>query len=189
MNAHTSNFSMNTIKTIAQTDPNRAMHLVMLQQQPKLRALAYRILKDRAAAEDLVQDVFIRAMREPRLFNPDFAISAWLYRVCHNRALNVLRNGKRRQEILGAFPVVNNAPATQPLTLLRSQRKSALSGYLLALSPKHRQILSARYLSDLTYEQIASRLGLKIGTVMSRLSRAKVALAKIVPRERFAELC
>jgi RNA polymerase sigma-70 factor (ECF subfamily) len=139
----------------------------------RLCAHAQSILRDPAEARDVVQEVFIRAMREPRLFDPGFKTGAWLYRVTRNLCFNISRDRRRRGGILAAAPREDSVPGGQAEAVSGQERQQALLAAMDTLSPDHREILFLRYFEDLSYAEIAARLGIKLGTVMSRLSRAR----------------
>ena len=80
------------IKELAKQDRKRAVHIMIQKYRESLLYHAICIVKDRDEAYDLVQEVFIRAIREERLFTHDFRIKAWLYRVTSNSSFNLVRN-------------------------------------------------------------------------------------------------
>lgn len=139
----------------------------------RLCAHAQSILKDPAEARDVVQEVFIRAMREKRLFDADFKTGAWLYRVTRNLCFNISRDRRRRGGILAAAPREDSVAGGQTEAVVASERQDSLAAAMDRLSPDHREILRLRYYEDLSYVEIAARLDIKLGTVMSRLSRAR----------------
>ncbi len=174
------------IKAIARKDPRLAMDFVVRAHRDRLIRHATSILKDPERAADLVHEVFLKAMREPRFFEPEFRMGAWLYRVTHNLSLNRLRDSRRRQEILASQRLRPVQRARQLDDLTDAQQGARLRALMDQLSVSHRQVLQARYFDDLSYLEIADRLGIKLGTVMSRLSRAKSRLGELVPEEWLA---
>merc|ERR1711970_1432737 len=93
-------WSEDDIKQLFATNPRAAMEMTIQKYREPLYFHARYIVKDHQEAYDLVQEVFIKAMREQRFFNEDFKIKAWLYRVTSNLCFNQLRNRKRRGAIL-----------------------------------------------------------------------------------------
>ncbi len=130
----------------------------------------------------------MRALREPRLAEPDFRAAAWLYRVTTNLALNSLRDRKRRDEIVADLPVARAASADQDAAVLDRERAAQIEAALASLSVPHREILKERFYSDLSYQEIADTLGLRLGTVMSRLSRAKDSLGGVLAGHVLSEV-
>lgn len=156
--------------------------LIEKYRQPLLRHALY-ILRDQDDAYDIVQETFVRAIRETRLFDPDFRIKAWLFRVAKNLCLNQLRNTSRRSAILQANPMVDRQEAQQWKTLFDGEQSILMMETLDKLGDDHREILVLRYYDELSYTEIAQVLDIKLGTVMSRLSRARKKLLDVLPHE------
>ena len=156
--------------------------LIEKYRQPLLRHALY-ILRDQDDAYDIVQETFVRAIRETRLFDPDFRIKAWLFRVAKNLCLNQLRNTSRRSAILQANPMVDRQEAQQWKTLFDGEQSILMMETLDKLGDDHREILVLRYYDELSYIEIAQVLDIKLGTVMSRLSRARKKLLDVLPHE------
>ena len=156
--------------------------LIEKYRQPLLRHALY-ILRDQDDAYDIVQETFVRAIRETRLFDPDFRIKAWLFRVAKNLCLNQLRNTSRRSAILQANPMVDRQEAQQWKTLFDGEQSILMMETLDKLGDDHREILVLRYYDELSYTEISQVLDIKLGTVMSRLSRARKKLLDVLPHE------
>lgn len=169
-----------SIRALARTDRRAACEaMVHLWREPLFHHAAW-IVKDYEEAIDLVQEVFIKALREPRLFDEEFKIKAWLYRVTSNLCFNQVRDRRRRGAILETLPKQTFTDANQFDVVAKDQEQRRIQGALEQLSEPHREILALRYHSDLSYGEIAEVLDIKLGTVMSRLSRAKTALAEVL---------
>jgi RNA polymerase sigma-70 factor (ECF subfamily) len=166
------------IKRVAQRDMNRALEMVATKYGETIFRQARYLLKDPHRGRDVAQEVFIKAMREDRFFQPDFKMKAWLLRVTTNLCFNISRNQRRRRDILERSPFQTNTRATQAQAVYCQQAKETLLNSIQLLSPHHQEVLLLRYYEDLSYAEIAVRLDLKLGTVMSRLSRAKGSLAR-----------
>ncbi len=138
------------------------------------------IVKDWEEAVDIAQDVFIRAMREPRFFDEDFKMKAWLYRVTSNLCFNLVRDRRRRSTLLDTIPKHNGDEARQTEVVFQNQQQQQILSAMDHLTNDHREVLMLRYYSDLTYAEISDTLGVKLGTVMSRLSRARVQLMEVL---------
>ncbi len=158
------------------------MELVIRKwRQPLFYHAAY-IVKDGQEAYDIVQEVFIRAMREKRFFNPDFKMKAWLYRVTSNLCFNTVRNRKRRGTLLEGMMQPEPRPPDQLEKVFAGERRSEMMEAMDSLSENHREILVLRYYDDLSYAEIADVLGVKLGTVMSRLSRARKSILQVMDK-------
>lgn len=161
------------IKALVQTDRRAAMELAVHLYRRKLYHHALYIVKDGQEAFDIVQEVFIKAIRERRFFDADFKMKAWLFRVTSNLCFNVVRNRKRRGAILDTLDRPTSTAADQVDLLFEEEQQGTIMSAMDTLTEDHREILMLRYYSDLSYAEISDSLDIRLGTVMSRLSRAK----------------
>lgn len=173
-------WSEDDIKALAKDNPKAAMDVVVQKYRERLFYHALYIVKDWEEAYDAVQEVFIRAIRERRFFNDDFRIKAWLYRVTSNLCFNLVRNRKRRGAILESVPREDSAAADQIEQVFASERQTEMLKAIDQMTDAHREILLLRYYNDLSYAEISETLDIKLGTVMSRLSRARGRLLEVM---------
>ena len=174
------------IKQLAESNPRSAMEMVIQKFREPLYFHARYIVKDHQEAYDVVQEVFIKAMREHRLFDEDFKIKAWLFRVTTNLCFNQVRNRKRRGAILDTMMKPEPFGADQMEKVFEGERREEVMASLDTLSEDHREILLLRYYDDLSYAEIADVLQVKLGTVMSRLSRARLRLMEVMKTSELA---
>lgn len=161
------------LKLLAQRNPRAAQDAIVRRYRAGIYQHAAYILKDQEEAIDVAQEVFIRAFREPRLYEADFRIKAWLYRVTTNLCFNMVRDRKRRSAILETVPMATTTHAGQSEHVHHEEKQRQIFEAMESISEEHRSILMLRYYDDLSYNEIADALQIKLGTVMSRLSRAK----------------
>lgn len=174
------------IHDIAARDRDRAFDLLVRKYRDRIYYHALYITKDSEEAFDVAQDVFVRGYHEPRLFDPGFRTKAWLFRVCTNRCYNIVRDRHRRGGILDRLGKASAGLEVQHKAIdavLHREMSEGVARAMDRLSPEHRTILLLRYFDDLSYQEIADVLQVKLGTVMSRLSRAKVRLHGIMAEE------
>jgi RNA polymerase sigma-70 factor (sigma-E family) len=133
----------------------------------------YPVTGDLTEAEDVVQEAFIRALTWPRRFREVDSPEAWLFRV----AVNVARTRLRRRTVLARLLLRTGAPGVVPDP---SPDHVALMAALRRLPIGQRYAVALHYLADLPIEQVAGTLGVSVGTVKSRLSRGRAALAGIL---------
>lgn len=169
-----------TIKELASTDRRAAIGLVAAKYRDRLFSHALYIVKNHQEAYDVVQEVFIKMMREKRFFNEDFKMKAWLFRVTSNLCFNIVRDKRRRGAILDGMQKRTSFAADQDDLVFSDERQKHILVAMEELSQDHREILMLRYYSDLSYAEIADALNVKLGTVMSRLSRAKGKLMEVL---------
>jgi len=177
---NSSGWSEADIKKLAANNSRTAMEMVIRKFRQPLYFHARYIVKDHQEAYDLVQEVFIKAMREDRLFDEDFKIKAWLFRVTSNLCFNQVRNRKRRGAILDTMMKPEAFGADQIESIFAGEQRSEVMTALEQISEDHKQILLLRYYDDLSYAEIADVLQVKLGTVMSRLSRARMRLMEVM---------
>jgi RNA polymerase sigma-70 factor (ECF subfamily) len=176
----------NDLKQLAARDRVVAMDLVVERYRNRLVHHAFGIVKDQEMARDAVQEVFIKAMRETRFFDADFEIRAWLFRVTRNLCFNIVRDRRRRSGILANMPEESVPQARSRAvgdTVYVGEVRAELMTALKELTPNHREIPLLRYYGDLSYAEIALALEIRLGTVMSRLSRARTSLHRVLGEE------
>jgi RNA polymerase sigma-70 factor (ECF subfamily) len=159
--------------------------LVLRYQQP-LFAFIGNLVRDRQECEDIAQDVFLAAFKHlARYDRHRSAFSTWLYTIARNRCLNAVR--KRRPATHALLP--DNAEARSPdLALIEDEWCRLLDVELDALPPEQRTTFVLAELEELSHEEIARIEGVPVGTVKSRLSRARAklraALAHLVEQQK-----
>jgi RNA polymerase sigma-70 factor (ECF subfamily) len=145
---------------------------------PALRRYARALLRERTAADDLVQECLERAIErwhQRRAGDP----RAWLFAILHNLAISQLRQSSRRGLHVALDESAARAPsraATQELSLQHAELLRALA----ELTEEHRAVLLLVSVEDLSYAEAAHVLDVPVGTVMSRLSRARTTLSRLL---------
>lgn len=153
--------------------------------QNKVYGLALRMCGSEEDAWDVAQEAFLAAWRALPGFRGESGFSTWLYRLTANAAIDCLRREKKRRGELsiegGELPLSlpDAGPSPQEATE-GGELRAAVNAALARLTDQHRTVLILRELQELSYEEIAGALGLDLGTVKSRISRARKALRKIL---------
>ncbi len=168
--ANAETWSDDEIKKLSEDNRRLAMEMVVQKYRDRLFYHAVYIVKDWEEAYDAVQEVF----------NEDFRIKAWLYRVTSNLCFNLVRNRKRRGAILESVPRDESSAPDQIERVFASERQSEVLEAIEQMTDDHKEILLLRYYNDLSYAEISSVLDIKLGTVMSRLSRARCRLLEVM---------
>lgn len=139
-------------------------------------AHALRFFGDSQAADDVTQEVWIKVYRSMDSFDERARFTTWLYRVTRNACLDAVRQGRRRP-----VPVESLDPAPAPGDLADAVALSAsVERALLQLAPEDRDALSAVSVFSLSYAEAAEGLGVPIGTVKSRVFRARRTLSVLL---------
>jgi RNA polymerase sigma-70 factor (ECF subfamily) len=147
----------------------------LIELIPRLRRYARALVSDRAAADDLVQDTLERAWAKLHLYRRGTDLRAWLFTVMHNVHVNRVRATRPTDPLEDDMPELAQR-ATQGDALLVRDLDRAIS----ALPVAQREVLLLVALEDLSYEETARVLGIPIGTVMSRLARAREKLRDLM---------
>jgi RNA polymerase sigma-70 factor (ECF subfamily) len=141
---------------------------------PRLRRYARALTRDVSRADDLVQNCLVRAIAKQHLWQPGTDLRAWLFTILHNQHVNDVRRGVREG---AAIPVEEVASAlTVDATAGASLQLRDLERALDRLPDEQKQVLLLVGLEGMRYEEVATILGIPIGTVRSRLSRGRETL-------------
>jgi RNA polymerase sigma factor (sigma-70 family) len=142
--------------------------------------VAYLITRNRADAEDALQDGLLKAWRALARFRPDAPLRPWLLRIAANEARNRRRGEGRREALaLRAAASPGEAAPSPEEAALAVERRRLLLDALEQLPEEARLVLELRYLLDLSTDEIAAALGVRRGTVKSRSARALERLREV----------
>lgn len=152
-------------------------HQMLLEHLPRLQAYAIMLTRDRAQAEDLLQETSLRALRAQNQFMMGTNFTAWIYKILRNEYISSLRRKKRA-------PVqIEDMPA-EFLSRKGEQENDVLSREIIAAMDKlqqgQREVLILICASGLSYEEAAEALGCSVGTIKSRLWRARARMASLI---------
>ena len=180
-----------------------AFHVLALAEADAVHRLAYHLCRDRHEADDLVQETYLRALRSADTYHPgQHGVRPWLFKILHNVLHTRRARDRRRREVLRdlesetrdpteqARPAAGSPPSTDghPATAGAVGPPSVagvnwdglderLCRAIRLLPVAHRTVFLLSAVEDLKYREIADVVGVPVGTVMSRLSRARSALA------------
>lgn len=145
---------------------------------PRLRRYARYLCRDADRADELVQDCLVKAIDKIGSFEPGTHRRAWLFTILRNQFLNDMRRSRRHQadSTLDASDEALAVAAPQPSALMMADIRDAF----LALSDGHREVLTLVAIEGMAYEEAASVLDVPVGTVRSRLSRARETLRRVL---------
>lgn len=187
VSTYTSTSDRNLAVKAAQGDQD-AFEQIVLANQNKVYSLCLRLVNNRDDAADLAQEVFLKAWRSLPNFRGNSSLSTWLYRMATNLCIDHLRYCRTRQGLRG--PSLDDEESTIPEPgdwsldphhkLEKTEISRAIERGLSALPEHYRQIITLREIAGLDYQELAAALDIDLGTVKSRLSRARLALRKIL---------
>lgn len=143
---------------------------------PNLRRYARALVGDRDGADDLVQDTLERAVRKFHLWRPG-DLRAWLFSIMHNVFVNQLKSRKISSDVEIDDTFAAPVPGATRADVLDLQRA------LGTLAPEQREVVLLVALEDMSYADVSRTLGIPMGTVMSRLSRGRERLRRVMNGE------
>ena len=176
----------------AQRGDKKAFGMLVEKYQRRLNRLLSRMVRDQSEIEDIVQDSFIKAYRAINNFRGDSAFYTWLYRIGINTAKNHLVKLGKRPKAMNDVEIedIENFEDAQDLRNLETPESSMMSGQIVAavnqtiesLPDELKEAISYREMDGLSYEEISDLMNCPIGTVRSRIFRAREVIAeKIKP--------
>jgi RNA polymerase sigma-70 factor (ECF subfamily) len=153
--------------------------------QNKVFRLAYAMLGEAGAAEDMAQDVFVRIWRALPGYRGQSSLSTWIYAITRNACLTALRKAGMKREVSMEEPGVVRAAEETGLAGRRGAGADIdVLRFLGQLPEKHQQVLRLYYLEEKSYEEVARLLEWPMGTVKVYLHRARKELAEAVARSK-----
>jgi RNA polymerase sigma-70 factor (ECF subfamily) len=135
---------------------------------------AWALTRERGAAQDIVQETFTLAWRARKQLREEVTVQAWLYRILRREAFRSLR--QQEPWVEWDDEVCGEVAGTPDMIDLRIDLLDALQ----SVTPLHREMLVLYYLADMSYEELALAVEVPVGTVMSRLNRARSALRTVM---------
>ena len=157
-----------------------AFDLLVLKYQSRLISTAYKFVKDKQIAEDMVQESFIKSLKSLNSFREDSSFYTWIYRITVNTSKNFLISKKRKEELLHVDLTEANADRIESIEsdspesiLTAKQLEEIILKNIENLGEETKVAFTLRELEGLSYEQIAEIVRCPVGTVRSRIFRAR----------------
>jgi RNA polymerase sigma-70 factor (ECF subfamily) len=165
------------IRAVLEGDTESFRLLVQRYQKSVIRMIA-NLINDRHTCEDIAQEVFLAAYKKLSSFDPSrSSFSTWLFTIARNKSINAMK----KRKILSVNKPPDNPDFSEPAeSLIRDELFVKLDRALESLSPGHRRALVMAEFENMPYEQIAQIEGIRIGTVKSRINRAKHRLRSVL---------
>ncbi len=154
-----------------------AFEEIVKRYQRRVYAMAYRIVRRHDVADDVAQEAFIRALNALASFDVARPFGPWICRIAANLAVNHTRSPEAREDPLPEGHGETPAHSPGPLEgVLEDEARGVLAAAMERLPAEQRAVFVLRVVEELSYKEIADALDISIGTVMSRLSRAREKL-------------
>lgn len=157
--------------------------------QAQVLALCYRMTGSREDAADIAQQAFLKAYRSLHLYDPSQPFRPWLMKIAANECISFLRRQGRRRTIPdeeALLRAADSGPDTPSLVELADDRE-AVRQAVYTLPPPYRAAIVQYYFEGLSYQQIADRTGLSVGTISSHIHRAKQILRRSLSRREVTD--
>lgn len=178
-----------------QRGDRQAFDELVERYQTRVYNLAYRLLGDPDLANDIAQEAFVRVYRGLPSFHGGSALTTWIYRIVHNLCLDEMKRQRRRPQVVGdpsdpdesGEPLLDRLPdqsAEPQSAMLTGEQRRIVREAILRLRPHHRDVLVLYDLQGFSYTEIAELLSTNVGTIKSRLNRARFALARELQEQR-----
>lgn len=173
------------VRSVLGGDTNGYARLVEAYSERVINYLA-RMTGNRYEAEDLAQETFIRAYRALESYKPEFKFSTWLFRIAHNQCINYLKKRSRlvhiddyrNEDDEPAWVLVDDREDCDPVHAATQHELQVMVQVAIdELLPVYRTVVILRHVQGLSYQEIADIVDVPIGTVKSRLGRARTQLA------------
>ncbi len=156
---------------------------LMTRYRDSIFFMVLKMVHNRDDAEDLTLEAFGKAFNNISNYSADFAFSTWLFKIATNNSIDFIRK-KRLQTTSLDHTTTTDDGETTPIavrdhsanpeeSMVKEQRAAKIRAAIEKLSPKYRSLIELRYLDELSYEEIAEKLDLPLGTVKAQLFRAK----------------
>ena len=179
MKVSNKNIDLNLVKRAKKGD-YQAFDLLVIKYQTRLIATAFKFVKDIQIAEDIVQESLIKSYKSLHSFREDSSFYTWIYRITVNTSKNFLVSKKRRGELLqaeisqeGDIEIESISPDSPEELLMSNQLKRVIENCLNQLSEDTKTAITLRELEGLSYEEISKIVNCPVGTVRSRIFRAR----------------
>lgn len=161
---------------IRTNDKERYAELVERYQEKLLRYAIF-LIHDEQKALDIVQDSFIKAYINLNGFDAKKKFSRWIYRIVHNEAMNSLKKYRKELPILPEMDFASDESMEE--TVIKKETVARAQGCLEEIAVLYREPLVLFYLDEKSYEEISDILRIPMGTVATRMNRAKALMKKI----------
>jgi len=164
---------------------------IVERYQTKLFVYIYRLVGNKEEAEDLLQDVFVKAYKNLNSYDTDRKFSSWIYRIAHNESVNYIKR-KSLKRFISFETITTTKDKLDSSSIeegadkawLRKEISQEVSDAINKLPFKYKQVLTLRYYSDQSYEEIGEILGRPVNTVGTLINRAKKKLAEELEKKK-----
>ena len=154
-------------------DLNAYRYIIDRYEKRLLRYIQRILFISKEDAEDILQEVFIKAYKNINGYDSRYSFSSWIYRIAHNEAVSFLRKKRNSIESSNDMEIFDNLPSDESIEddFLIKLREKEVREILKMLEPKYREPLILRYFEDMEYNEISDILHISLGNVSSLINR------------------
>lgn len=167
-----------------------AFSRLLLRYKKPVFQMLLKMVNNEADAEDLTLETFVKAFKNLHTYSPKFAFHTWLYKIATNNCIDFMRRQKGQQISMSDYGESGaNSTLTQKISceepnpeerLIQEQNAIWMQNIIRKLKPNYQLLVEYRYFNEMTYEEIAEKLGLPMGTVKTQLFRLREMLFKLI---------
>ncbi len=170
-----------------------AYSVLMARYKDSINFMLLKMVHNRDDADDLTIEAFGKAFLHLEKYTPDFAFSTWLFKIALNNAIDFIRKKKLKTLSLDdendesskyVFSKIKTSALDPEESIIKYQRAGIMRTILDELNPKYKTLIEMRYFEELSYEEIAEKLNMPLGTVKAQLFRARNFLYELLAERK-----
>lgn len=133
-------------------------------------------------ADDLLQETFIKVYINLHRYSPAFTFGQWVYTIARNTFIDYVRRRQDDLSIDERFSAPASSAPTPEESVINLQQRTQIEHYLQTLAPRYRQLIVMRFFEEYSYDEIAAKLSLPLGTVKTQIHRAREQMCKMIAK-------
>ncbi len=169
---------------LALEDDDTAFEYLFDRYRDAIRRLLVQRSGNASDADDLLQETFIKVYINLHKYSPEYTFGQWVYTIARNTFVDFVRRRQDDLSIDERFTAPASSSPTPEERFINLQQRTQIEGYLERLSPRYRQLIVLRFFDELSYEEIAAKLSLPLGTVKTQIHRAREQMCRFIQNEQ-----
>lgn len=159
---------------------DRAFEYLFNRYRDAIRNLFVQRLGGSNDADDLLQETFIKVYINLHRYRPDYTFGQWVYTIARNTFIDYVRRRQEDLPIDERFTAPASSAPTPEESYINLQQRTQIEHYLERLTPRYRQLIVMRFFEEYSYEEIATKLSLPLGTVKTQIHRAREQMCRMI---------
>ena len=181
---HTQQDDRTLVQAVLEGD-NRAFDTLFARYRDSIRALLLKSTNNSDVVEDLMQEAFMKAFLKIGMYNPQYDFGAWIYTIARNTFIDYTRSQRNNAINPTNIPLESSSHAQSPAPtpeeyIINAQQRALLERYMAMLPDGYRQLFELRFIDEYSYEEIAEKLNMKLGTIKTRIFRVRNIMCKLI---------